>query len=43
MRKSLQMDIYTGPSLEQLVEDLALSVNIFVENDVFEDVFTAVC
>jgi len=43
MRKSLQTDIYTGPSLQQLVEDPALSLNICVENDVFEDVFTAVC
>jgi len=40
-RKSLQMDSHTGPSLEQLVEDLALK--ICVENEVFENVFTAVC
>jgi len=35
------MDSHTGPSLEQLVEDLALK--ICVENEVFKDVFTAVC
>jgi len=41
MRKSLQMDSHTDPLLEQLVADLALK--ICVENEVFEDDFTAVC
>jgi len=39
MKKCLQMHSHTG--LEQLAEDLAQ--NICIENEDFEDVFTAVC